>query len=109
MARRTVVSSAATAARRRLADALGRVTLLGVTTNQSFLVQLVESELFERAETFTTSVEAQVWQAPAIPEYAHVAAESALAKHAQRAAASGDGHGDLYSPWQSLGAFRMGT
>src|SRR5439155_1750407 len=56
-------------ARARLVAALKRVTLLGVTTNQSFLIDLLEDGAFRSGETYTGTIESREWPAPeSIPD-----------------------------------------
>lgn len=96
------------AARLRLRDALINTTLLGLTTNQAFLIDLLQRDFFVKGQTFTTTVEATSWTAPPLPEYiASVAAQAG--RQAVGGAAASSGPADRYSPWDSLGAFRMGT
>jgi acetyl/propionyl-CoA carboxylase alpha subunit len=96
-------------ARCRLIHALRAMVLLGLHTNQSFLIELLESDIFQTGQTFTTSVESRTWNAPETPDYV----EAAAAQFMQSGVSSpGDGAGpasrDQYSPWRTLGAFRMG-
>ncbi len=91
-------------ARRRLVQALQATTLLGVCTNQRFLIDVLQRPFFVDALTFTTTIEATAWEAPPPPAYlpaAAAAARQALAPPADRAAASGEA-----SPFVSLGAYR---
>lgn len=95
-------------ARRRLIQALQEMVLLGLHTNQSFLIELLESDIFQTGQTFTTSVESRTWTAPETPDYVQAAA----AQFMQTGVSSiGDGAGpamrDRFSPWRTLGAFRM--
>ncbi len=90
-------------ARTRLIAALRATTVLGIVTNQEFLLQLLESEIFATAQTFTTTVETQTWPEPALPPYVEELARAAAV--GVRRAQSSDG--DVYSPWQRLGHFRM--
>ena len=94
-------------ARCRLVAALRATTLLGVVTNQSFLLQLLEADFFKRAETCTTSVAEHPLVAPAIPDYARAAAERAFATR-EAATPAAAGRDDVYSPWRALGTFREG-
>ncbi len=94
-------------ARRRLCAALEATRVLGVVTNQSFLLDLLSRDFFIRGETYTTTIEAQTWQAPAPPEAVRELANRELARVQTSAAAPADA--DAYSPWTTLGAFRMGT
>ncbi|HSI03780.1 MAG TPA: hypothetical protein VLC93_04865, partial [Myxococcota bacterium] len=92
-------------ARTRLLAALRATTVLGVVTNQIFLSQLLESDAFKTAQTFTTTVETATWPEPPVPAYVDELARAA-AVTVRRSSASG---GDVYSPWQRLGGFRMST
>ncbi|GAB4327058.1 MAG: hypothetical protein Kow0074_22130 [Candidatus Zixiibacteriota bacterium] len=93
-------------ARRRLLGALKNTVLLGLTSNQSFLVDLLETDFFKTGETYTTTVEAQEWNAPEPPEEVVAAAQQALARRVEAHDTDG-GPSDRYSPWLRLGAFRM--
>jgi acetyl/propionyl-CoA carboxylase alpha subunit len=99
-------------ARRRLVVALEEMTLLGVQTNQRFLIQVLNSEFFEGGQTFTTTIESQKWSAPPLPDYVLKAGDEALAGGTASARGSGSGGGgqdvDVFSPWHQLGAFRLG-
>jgi acetyl/propionyl-CoA carboxylase alpha subunit len=92
-------------ARARLLGALKRLTLLGVTTNQGFLIDLLEDQAFRGGETYTHSIESREWPAPSwIPDEALLAAAVALA--APRAAREGErDDADRYSPWRALGSW----
>ena len=92
-------------ARGRLLAALRATVVLGVVTNQEFLIQLLESEAFSTAQTFTTTVETTTWPEPALPAYVDGLAKAAAVPVRK----SVQGGSDPYSPWQSLGAFRMST
>ena len=91
----------------RLLAALRETTLLGVITNQSFLIDILEQPFFEKGETFTTTIESETWTAPDVPEWVEEVGKSQLEKGPRRVATSG-GDADAFSPWQSLGGFRMG-
>jgi acetyl/propionyl-CoA carboxylase alpha subunit len=93
-------------ARARMRGALEETVLLGLPTNQSFLLDILASDFFAAADTFTTTIESMTWPPPEYPEYMALAAKQA---HEFRggSAASG-GRVDRHSPWHSLGAFRMG-
>ena len=93
-------------ARRRLVEALKATTLLGVTTNQSFLIDLLEAPFFASGETYTTTVESETWTAPEVPEFVKAVAENATA--APATGPVGGGKVDRFSPWSSIGKFRMG-
>jgi len=92
-------------ARARLLAALKSLTLLGVTTNQAFLIDLLEDGAFRSGETFTRTIESREWPAPSsLPNEAILAAAVALA--ARRAARGGEREdADRYSPWQALGGW----
>jgi len=92
-------------ARRRLIEALRETTLLGITTNQPFLIQLLESEPFRSGETYTTTLESLTWtEAPVPPEIA-TAARRWLASRPAHA----NGSPSIPSPWDTLGKFRVGS
>jgi geranyl-CoA carboxylase alpha subunit len=93
-------------ARTRLLAALKETTLLGVTTNQSFLIDLLEAPFFASGETYTSTVESETWTAPEVPEFVKTAAENAGS--APATGPVGDSKTDRYSPWASIGKFRMG-
>ncbi len=91
-------------ARTKLLRALRGTALLGVVTNQSFLIDLLEDESFRGGETFTHTVESREWRAPAgIPDAA-LAAVAAFSSE-PRATRDADEDTDRYSPWQRLGAW----
>lgn len=54
-------------ARKRLIYALKETVLMGIKSNQSFLIDILESEFFIEGETYTTTVESTTWEAPDIP------------------------------------------
>jgi acetyl/propionyl-CoA carboxylase alpha subunit len=85
-------------ARRRLCAALRETTLLGVATNLGYLLEVLESPMFARAETFTTTLESGDWPEPEPPAEAIAAARRALAT--PHAGPTGDaGPADPHSPW----------
>jgi acetyl/propionyl-CoA carboxylase alpha subunit len=98
-------------ARRRLVEALRDTTILGVATNLSFLLQLLESDPFRRGATHTTLVEETRWPEPEIPAEAITAAQQALRRapagvEAGNGAADRDGDPggrDRFSPWRAGG------
>jgi 3-methylcrotonyl-CoA carboxylase alpha subunit len=103
-------------ARRRLIAALSDTVLLGLATNQAFLLDVLASDFFIRGETHTTTLEDWSWAPEPIPAAIVEAARKAL-----RASPANGGLGgqsgesrldgarrDRFSPWRSLGAFRMG-
>ena len=87
-------------ARRRLVEALRDLTLLGVATNQAFLIQVLESEEFRRGETYTSTLEARRWPLPEVPAEAVAAARRALATRPAEGAGDGGVAADRHSPWQ---------
>jgi acetyl/propionyl-CoA carboxylase alpha subunit len=91
-------------ARRRLVEALRETTVLGVATNQSFLIDVLSSDYYEAGETYTRTLEGLEWTPPPIPEFARLAAEGDGAP----VVSSDNGKSGTYSPWYALGAFRVG-
>jgi acetyl/propionyl-CoA carboxylase alpha subunit len=85
-------------ARRRLVEALRGLTLLGVATNQAFLIQVLESDDFRRGQTYTSTIEACRWPDPEVPPEAVAAARQAL-QTPPAAENGGDRSGDRHSPW----------
>jgi len=91
-------------ARAKLLSALRGTALLGVVTNQSFLIDLLEDAAFRQGETFTHTVESREWQAPKeIPDAVLAAAATFLTS--PKAAGDGEEETDRYSPWQRLGGW----
>jgi geranyl-CoA carboxylase alpha subunit len=92
-------------ARSRLLEALRGAALLGLATNQGFLIDVLESPAFAGAETFTHTLESRGWEPPpAIPDEALLAAAVAIA--APRVRRDGEREDtDRISPWRSLGAW----
>jgi acetyl/propionyl-CoA carboxylase alpha subunit len=92
-------------ARRRLIEALRETTLLGIATNQPFLIQVLESEPFRTGETYTTTLESLNWaEAPVPPEIA-AAARRWIASRPHES----NGSPSVASPWETLGRFRVGS
>ena len=56
-------------ARKRLIHALEETVLLGIKSNQSFLIDILKSDFFISGETHTTTIESKEWAAPELPEY----------------------------------------
>ena len=92
-------------ARARLIEALRGLALLGIRTNQGFLLDVIESDVFASGETYTHTIESSKWPPPEdVPDEALLAA--ALALEAPRAtAAGGRRDADRWSPWRLLGAW----
>ena len=88
-------------ARLRLIGALERTTVLGLVTNQEFLLQLLRSAMFVSGETYTTTVESMTWNEPEAPPYV-----AGLAKKGVARAVPGAG-APVVTPWTALGGFRM--
>ncbi|HLY11930.1 MAG TPA: biotin carboxylase N-terminal domain-containing protein [Planctomycetota bacterium] len=91
-------------ARRRLVEALRELVLLGPVTNQTFLLEILESEAFRNGETYTTTLEDRAWTEPAMPAEVLAAARAWIAADAP-AASSGSGSP---GPWDGLSGFRVG-
>ncbi len=93
-------------ARARLVGALKETAILGVVHNAGFLVELLESEAFRRGETFTTTVESLDLRPPEPPP--EVLAALLLAPAGRPSAPEVPVAGDPYSPFRTLGRFRIG-
>lgn len=104
-------------ARTRLVSALRDTAVVGLTTNQAFLIDLLESEIFKSGQTFTHTVDEWVgpWKAQRPPLYedpafliAAVLSGTATgeSRNAQ-SAVSPDGTGDPYNPWRRQDAWRV--
>ena len=87
-------------ARRRLVESLRSLTLLGVATNQAFLIQVLESDEFRRGETYTTTLESRPWPEPVVPPEALAMARRALATR-PAAESGGAVAADRHSPWRA--------
>jgi len=91
-------------ARDRLIEALRTLALLGIRTNQGFLIDVLTSGAFGTGETYTHTIESSSWPPPDdVPDEALLAA--ALALEAPRAAFGGRRDADRWSPWRLLGAW----
>ncbi len=94
-------------ARRRLIESLQETVLLGVVTNRAYLIELLESDVFIDAETYTHTVESTGRRERELPKELLLAAALAEGRSTR---ASTDGHvplgGDPYSPWKRLGNWR---
>ena len=93
-------------ARLQMIHALEDSTVLGVVTNQSFLLDILEREFFVDGETYTTTLGENEFPSPELPEWLEEFAERQAQGH--RSAQAVGGQGDAYSPWERLGTFRMG-
>jgi acetyl/propionyl-CoA carboxylase alpha subunit len=92
-------------ARRRLTEALRGLALHGVRTNQSFLIDILETEAFTKGETYTRTLESRQWPAPTdVPDEVLLAAGIALASPR---GAEGDlrDDSDRFSPWRRVGSW----
>jgi len=92
-------------ARRRLVEALRELVLLGTVTNQSLLLQILESDFFRKGETHTTTLETRTWTEPALPP----AVLAAAASWSLGAGRAGGSAAERPGPWESLGNFRVGS
>ena len=91
-------------ARRRLVRALESLVLLGVGTNQAFLLDLLNDDAFVRGETFTHTLESREWPGPEeIPD--EIWAAAAVTLFAPARAAAGRDDADRYTPWVALGSW----
>lgn len=95
-------------ARNRLVEALMRTTLLGLTSNQSFLIDIMQTDFFKNGQTFTTTLESESWTRPEVPAFVREAAAQ-LVQQRLHGADGTSGPSDRFSPWRSLGAFRMNS
>jgi acetyl/propionyl-CoA carboxylase alpha subunit len=105
-------------ARRRLVAALEEFVLLGVTTNTSFLIDVLSSEAFRDGRTFTHTLEEELLERVdrGVPDDAVVLAGVALAQSGRGYATGGpaggaggaEGAAPVPSdPFQDLGGFRL--
>jgi len=92
-------------ARRSLIEALESLALLGVMTNQTFLLELLEDRAFATGETFTHTLESREWHGPGtLPDEALLAA--AVVLHGSPGAARDvRDDEDRFSPWLRLGTW----
>ena len=92
-------------ARARLRGALSDLTLLGVRTNQRFLLDLLADDAFASGETFTHTLESRSWPAPeGVPDEALVAAGVLLFLPREAVPGARD-DADRFSPWLTLGTW----
>jgi len=95
-------------ARLGLIAALESLVLLGLTTNQSLLLDLLHDDAFAGAQTFTHTLESREWPGPSsLPDEAFLAA--AVALHAPPAGAAGREDADRFSPWLRLGPWNRAS
>jgi len=99
----------------RLVAALEDSAVLGLVTNQAFLIDLLRSEPFRSGETFTHVVEGWAKGRSAGPPEPAVLAAAALGWETARgrggagggAAADGAVARDRFNPWQTVGHWRI--
>jgi acetyl/propionyl-CoA carboxylase alpha subunit len=93
-------------ARTRLIAALRHTALLGLVTNQGFLLDLLEDETFRTGRTFTRTIESRRWPGPEAPPDEAVLAASIALSAPQRSAGAGErDDADRWSPWRLLGSW----
>ena len=78
-------------------------------TNQAFLLQILDEEFFRRGETFTTTLESRGWKEAPAPEEVEAFAKMLMERSRPAADPAAGGPVDRFSPWRSLGGFRMGS
>jgi acetyl/propionyl-CoA carboxylase alpha subunit len=102
-------------ARGRLVSALRDLAVAGLVTNQSFLIDLLESEPFRTAQTFTHTVDEWVgpWKQEQATRQDHpalwmAAAVACLASSPRGADSTGarTSDGDPFSPWRRTDSWR---
>lgn len=96
--------------RARLVAALQEMVILGVVTNQSFLLTLLQSEAFITNETYVTTVEDTKWPHIEAPQ-AVVGLGQAMRCAPKMGGAFADSPragADRYAPWESLSDVRTG-
>jgi acetyl-CoA/propionyl-CoA carboxylase biotin carboxyl carrier protein len=100
-------------ARVRMLAALEETSVLGLITNQAFLMDLLASDLYKTGETYTHTVEewARERSVPDIDPAALIAATVALGRSGAQAGTGSGVEGtagrDTYNPWHSVGPWRM--
>ncbi|HXC50328.1 MAG TPA: biotin carboxylase N-terminal domain-containing protein [Candidatus Limnocylindrales bacterium] len=103
-----------TQATRRMIEALEGFPIAGFTTNVAFLIELLRSERFARAEYFTTTLDSeyQGWKPDDAEALDTVAAAVAmLARNGRTRGAGAATHGTserMPTPWDTLGEWRLG-
>jgi acetyl-CoA/propionyl-CoA carboxylase biotin carboxyl carrier protein len=98
-------------ARTRLIAALEESVVLGLVTNQAFLLDLLDSEAFRSGATFTQTVEPWTRSRPAPQPQPEMLLAAAIGLERgtdprNRGDAGGSSSGDRYNPWQSVGGWR---
>ena len=102
-----------TQATRRMIEALEAFPIAGFTTNVAFLIELLRSERFARAEYFTTTLDTEFrdWKPDDADALDTVAAAVALLARSGRTrgvAVSSGGGEKMPTPWDTLGSWRLG-
>jgi acetyl/propionyl-CoA carboxylase alpha subunit len=93
-------------ARTRLIGALRSLALLGVTTNQAFLVELLEDRAFASGETYTHTLESREWPGPATVDDEALLAAAVVLDAPTAAGGPGEREdADRFSPWGRLGGW----
>ena len=96
-------------ARARLVAALEESAVLGLVTNQAFLIQLLESDAFRSGDTFTHTVEE--WAPTRTRHELEPAALVAAALGFQTVRAQGgetlSGRSDPFNPWRTANRWRV--
>ena len=95
-------------ARRRLSHALEHLIVLGPATNHAWLVELLDSEMFQTAQTFTHTIEADHLPNPVqeIPDEVLALASAALVSRGSLDQES-SGPGGGRDPFLELAGFRL--
>jgi acetyl-CoA carboxylase biotin carboxylase subunit len=92
----------------RMAAALARTAVLGVTTNHARLREIVDHPAFRRGELHTGFIEENLAGRPsAVCPPAEAVAAAAAALHRRRASTTG-GQASAPDPWTALGPWRLG-
>lgn len=96
----------------RLIAALEETVILGLRTNQSFLIDLLRSAPFISGETYTHTVEEWTKQRPDTHLEVAALAAAVTAMSASRTtnrtlSQAGRSNTDAFSPWQSVGPWRV--
>jgi acetyl-CoA carboxylase biotin carboxylase subunit len=97
-------------ARTRLVAALHETAVLGPTTNVAFLLDVLAHPAFVRGETHTGFLAEHLpaWR-PAEPDAAPAAIAAALAMTRAATPAASEAAAASPTPWETLGAWRLGT
>ena len=94
---------------RRLQTALRETVVLGVSSNLSFLQEVLAHPVYQAGEVTTRFIENQMNERPPLPEPPVEVLIAAALTGAHGASNSGNGEtSPRYSPWQALTGFRTG-